>query len=656
MNEILATLGAGSGLNTTALVADLVAAEREPRIAQIETRREAIDARISALGQVRSGVSAFSDALDALVGSGVLGVQPQLSSDAGATVTRTGDIPVGSLEFSIERLAARQSLVSGGFASRDAALGTGRLTIDFGQVDADGAGAASAFTADPESPPLELEIGVTDDTLDGIARLINEADEGLTATVVNDGTAARLILKGPEGEMNGFTIDVAADASGSDLELLQFGPSRVGMELEESAADALLDVEGVAVTRPSNSIDDLLPGLRLDLQTADPGQRVTLSNDYDGEELSLGVRNFVGAFNEVQALMTELGGGAPGDAAPLNGSQALRRITGELSGLTTALLGGESGVTRLADIGIGSTRNGQLVVDDARLVSLISSSPESIGRLFVDSRQFDVSGIDDLSGSGDLPPGNYAFENLTVGTSGSSTGDDASGAFTVPVFVDAGNRDFLLSVDGGPARAYSLANGTYASGAQLANAFQAAVGADSRVEWDGTAFTFASDTVGSISGIEITGMDAALQTRLGLDNPSRTAGTDASGTVNGIALTGSGNTLSYVADDGTRLSFSISANITEASINIFDGLATRLSRIADAAGLPSGAIGAGLARLDRQSRELANNELRIEARSENYEERLRRQFGAMEASVAQFNSTRDFLTQQIEIWTNQNNR
>ncbi|MEM8825819.1 MAG: flagellar filament capping protein FliD [Pseudomonadota bacterium] len=470
MNEILATLGAGSGLDTNSIVNGLVAAERAPQIERLTDRRDQTAARISALGQIRAGIGAFSDALSSLIDSGVLGVRPALDRADIASAVRTGTGPApGALEFTVQQLAAGQTLVSGGFDAADMPLGTGTLTISFGTVATDENGAPTGLTPNSDAPPLTLDIDEADATPAGLARLINDASAGLSATVVNDGDSARLILKGPDGERNGFTISAAADTPGSDLERLSFTPGDARFTQRRAAADAILDVEGIQTTRPTNRIEDLVDGVRIDLNAAAPDETISLSNAYDTEELGLGIRNFVGAFNEVQALLQDLGGGVGPDAAgPLAGSPALRAVAAEMRALTTAAFGDEAGVLRLADIGIASTRSGALTIDDAALTSAVAAEP-------------------------------------------------------------------------------------------------------SRLE------------------------------------------------------------------------------------ALFSGLSTDLAGIADAAATSSGAIGAGLSRLQRESERYAEEELRIETRSTAYEERLRRQFGAMEASVAQFQSTRDFLTQQIDLWTNRNN-
>src|SRR3546814_3106579 len=79
--SILTTLGGGSGIDTAQLVSDLVAAQRAGADALLQSRQEKVDARISTLSQIKSALSSFSTALNALVSSGSLGRQP-VSSDS----------------------------------------------------------------------------------------------------------------------------------------------------------------------------------------------------------------------------------------------------------------------------------------------------------------------------------------------------------------------------------------------------------------------------------------------------------------------------------------------------------------------------------------------------------------------------------------------
>ena len=92
----LTAFGAGSGLDSRAIVDGIVAAERTAREAPLTRRIETLQARISALGQLRAALNGIATSLDTRVRGGELG--PQIaSSDAAIAVERVGAGPTGAL-------------------------------------------------------------------------------------------------------------------------------------------------------------------------------------------------------------------------------------------------------------------------------------------------------------------------------------------------------------------------------------------------------------------------------------------------------------------------------------------------------------------------------------------------------------------------------
>lgn len=61
MVNVTALLGAGSGIDTQRLIADLAAASRQGRVAQITTQTNRNDARISSLATIMATIAAFAD-------------------------------------------------------------------------------------------------------------------------------------------------------------------------------------------------------------------------------------------------------------------------------------------------------------------------------------------------------------------------------------------------------------------------------------------------------------------------------------------------------------------------------------------------------------------------------------------------------------------
>ena len=665
MSEILTALGAGSGIDTGKIVESLLAAEREPKMERLSVRREALDAQISALGELRATVSAFSSALSSLTDSGLLGVKPRLSGGGNVTASIVSpDARPASLSFSVEALASRQTLVSGGFSNTQAsALGTGTLTIRLGELAADAGGNPQALAEADPPRSATIHIDAAGQSLAAVAAQISSAGLGLAASVLNDGGTERLIVKSEEGAGNGFTIDVAADVAGAPLEKLAYNAGTSQMTSTQAAGDAQLLVEGVTVTRGSNRIEDLVGGVAFDLSEAEPGSALTYSADYDAPEIETAIKNFVGAYNELTGLMAQMSAPAApgGEAGPLNGSRALRGLQRELNGLTTVpLLPGE-GIARLADIGVSSSRSGQLSVDETVLRRAVAEAPERVTQMFRDNVTEGLSGIRFKGAAASAEAGRYEFEDVRLATSGTLTGTAAGTAFLTPLLIDSSNRDFRIAVDGASSLTVQMRVGSYTGGADFAAMLSDVIAQDELLQsqglgadviWKGDRLEFTSRSSGSASSVAVEEMQAALSTRVGLDSPAEQAGEDASATINGVKVTGAGNILTLPAGmAGAGMTFEVTRPLASALFEATHGLGTRLADIAASLAEPTGAIGGSLAALGAESSALTRAERALEERMERYETRLRAQYSAMEAAVASFKATQDFLDQQIEIWT-----
>lgn len=238
-------LGAGSGIDVKALVAELAGAAKAPKEALIARREETNAAKISTLAEVSGAIDSFAAALSSLIAGGSLFSQPSVSNPAVFTASAVAGVRLGELSASIEvsQLALAQSLASVPVASAADPVGQGTLTI---------VSAAGSF---------DIVIDSTNDSLDGLAKAINDSDADVTASVITDAAGARLVVKGRTGEANAFTLSVAA---GTTSGLERFASDQ--MTVAQQAADAILRIDGVEVRRASNSFSDLVPGVQFDLK------------------------------------------------------------------------------------------------------------------------------------------------------------------------------------------------------------------------------------------------------------------------------------------------------------------------------------------------------------------------------------------------------
>jgi flagellar hook-associated protein 2 len=376
--SILTSLNTGSGVDTASLVTSLVQAQFAAKSAALAAKNSALTAQISAAGTLKSTIGNFSTALGALTGGGTLQTQPVSSNASVVSASAIGGARIGNLSSSItvSALASAQGVRSAAVANRTAVIGTGKLTLTLGTATYDAGGTAMVgFTAGKGTP---VQIDITDGSLDGIAAAINSAKSGVTASVITDADGkAVLSLKGATGTAQAFTLK--ADDPASALSTLDVGINTG--TLTGTAANAQLTVDGVAVQRSSNTISDLVPGVKLQLNAVSAAP-VSLTSTRPTSALSQAVSDFVTTYNEVYASTKALTDPVAGD---LKADSAAKTLLRSLQSLTTRNLasGGITGApTTLAQLGIGTNRDGTLTLNTATLDKVLATYPEQVEAMF----------------------------------------------------------------------------------------------------------------------------------------------------------------------------------------------------------------------------------------------------------------------------------
>ena len=355
VSSIANSLGFGSGLDVKQLVTDLSNASRDPKIQRMATLTQANQTRISALAQARSDLDGFADSLSQMVADGTLRSTPTVSDDSVLSATSRAGLSADSFAATVvvNQLARAQTNYSGVVADRTAAIGTGSMTLTVG-------GVAKTIT-----------VGTANNSLDGLASAINASGAGVTASIIADEGGHRLIVKGPTGQVGAFTLTANA---GADPGLAAFSTGG-GMAVGQSAANAEFTIDGVAFSRASNIVDDVIPGMSLTLKKAAPGQGVDIGASRPLEMIKQTVGDFVSVYNQLKKSLTA--------ASKLPGAtMSLREIERELSSLIHNVLSSHGTINKLSDIGISSTREGLLSVDNAKLDKVLASDAGAVEALF----------------------------------------------------------------------------------------------------------------------------------------------------------------------------------------------------------------------------------------------------------------------------------
>ena len=354
ISSIANSLGFGSGIDTAALVADLAAASRAPKVARFETLSRANEAKVSTLAQARSDLDGFADALESLSIGGTLRSQPVVSDETALAVTAGSGSALGSFsgQLVVQTLAKAQSAYSNYVASNSAPVGQGNITLTVGTT------------------AYNIAVDGTNDSIEGLALAINATGSGVTASVINDAGQYRLVLKGQSGAANAFQLTAATDAS---VELQTF--TSAAMTVGQTAADANFTLDGVAYSRATNSITDVVPGLNMVLKKADPLVAVSISATRPTETLKQTLADFVTVFNSLKKDLETA-------RKTNNGNPALRAFERQLNAFVGQSLTSDPRIKSLSDVGIATTKDGTLLLNSAKLESVLRDYPDAVEAMF----------------------------------------------------------------------------------------------------------------------------------------------------------------------------------------------------------------------------------------------------------------------------------
>ena len=276
--------GIGSNLDVNNIVSQLMALERRP-LQALDRKEATFQAQLSAFGTLKSALSTFQSAAAGLNDGSKFQAYKTTVGDSGiATASAANSAVPGSYALEVTQLAQAQKLVALGQASASAAIGTGTLTFEFGTIgggtfDAQtGKYTGATFSANGAGAKT-VTIGASNNTLAGIRDAINAAKIGVTASIINDGsgTPYRLALSvNDPGQAKSLKISVAGDAALSTL--LANDPAATQQLAETATArNAQLKIDGVAITKTTNTISDAIEGVTLNLLKTNVGSATTVT-------------------------------------------------------------------------------------------------------------------------------------------------------------------------------------------------------------------------------------------------------------------------------------------------------------------------------------------------------------------------------------------
>jgi flagellar hook-associated protein 2 len=367
--NLITALGAGSGVDVKALANSLVEAERAPKQQAIQSKIDKSEAKISGYSAMMAALDIFKQQVDGFDSvTDFAAVDIRNSNPLAVQVSTNSLASPGAHTISITSLAQAQRSVGDGFNNVTAQVNGGdafdiTLTV--------GSGSDQSVTT--------VSISAANTNASAVVNAINQAGAGVSAQLLDTGVEGaadryKIVLAGQTGASNSFTVTTnAADSSGLNF------TTPAG----QNAADASVTVNGVAISRETNTIDDVIPGMTFELLGPTTGA-VAVQLNRDSSGVKERVQSLVAAYNNMVTDFGILTGPASDDeediySGSLRGDSTVRSV---LSQIRQVFFGesqtkGDS-IASLRDMGVSVDKDGVVTLDEATLDEALANNFEEV--------------------------------------------------------------------------------------------------------------------------------------------------------------------------------------------------------------------------------------------------------------------------------------
>ncbi|HVZ24268.1 MAG TPA: flagellar filament capping protein FliD [Vicinamibacterales bacterium] len=351
-------------------VLNAVMAQASQPLNLLQTQQNTLNSQNSAFTTFAGKLGALETASDALKSQDSLAVLTASSSDSGVGVTTTSGTTTGTYTVAVSSLARAQVLASTStYSATDDVVATGgTLTL----------------TSGGNSVDVTLS-GST--TLQGLADAINGTDGSpVTASVVqtSPGTYSLVLNGNDTGTDNAFTV-ASTLSGGAGLTFTDTDSNGIygdsAADNAQTAANASLTVNNVAIESASNTVTDAVPGVSLSLHSA--GTTAVVQVSRDSTQAKALVNTVISAYNDLASFLSSQ------STAAASGKASIARdplVTGFKNAIRSTLQGDYSSTgsvfARLAEVGVGFDSTGKMVLDDSTFDTVIASHAQDVQTLF----------------------------------------------------------------------------------------------------------------------------------------------------------------------------------------------------------------------------------------------------------------------------------
>lgn len=368
-----------SSIDWTALIQSAV----DAKTAQADTISTTItnnEAKISAYQTLQSDLKTLYSGLASLSTAVVNSLSTSAFATRAASISSTGDVSASS--------ALSMTLKSG------AAIGDHTLTISQLAAAQKVSGTSQSSQTDElgysGTFSIGLEGGSTSDinitstmSLQDVVDAINAqtSTTNVQASIVQvSSTSFQMMLTGTEDAADITYSSTSGDDILNELGVTDSSGSFTDVLQEAQAAEFTLD--GIAMTRDTNDISDVLSGVTFSLLQETPdGATLNISIETDTSQIESTLETFVTNYNafrdEVIAQQATATDGTADSSAVLFGDGTMRNIMDALQNALNTTVGGMT----MADLGLSFNESNELELDTSTLSDILSTNLSGVTKL-----------------------------------------------------------------------------------------------------------------------------------------------------------------------------------------------------------------------------------------------------------------------------------
>jgi len=667
--------GLVSGLQTDDIISKVMAVARQQQD-QLKSEKTDDQSKLAVWQDLNTRVLALKMKADSLATQQGLDKYTVQSSDESVlTASASADAAPGTYFIKVINRAQSHQIAGQAkgitptpFTSTTADIGTGTLKFTFG----------SGPNRDT-SNDFEVTIDSQNNTLMGARDAINRANKNVQASVVNTGTSINpsyqlLLTSKNSGDASQFTVD--AGTTSLDFSTVTQQGKDATLELGDSQNSS-----AITVHKASNTINDLIPGVTLNIINPDSNNIIKLDVTRDTRSVMTAVQDFITQYNDLSDTISKQYNLDPttGEGGPLFGDWDLQQLQMTLmNSVTKSVVGADPKYGSMAAVGITMDTQGDLTMDEAQFTKALQAAPDQVSKLFASGMQSDSTYVSYLSSSAQTQSSGTVGWNVNITQAARRAQVTAKTAIQD---TGLGNDEYLtISATGTNSKAIQLKQGwslsqiieevnKYSSEtgvAALATQADGTTASDSSLNtyltlrstrygsvYDVKAFSslsYKSGTTSGIGNVEISGAkpdgESDAGTGVGL------TGLDVAGTINnesaqgvGQVLTGN-STVSNSQTNGLALMITSDKPMTT-TVYFTKGVGTMirdtLIDITSVTGLVNKAQDSINARMSDIDKEVADWDTRLQAQ----QDRLYTEFSQMESQLADLQSQGNYLSSQI---------